>query len=137
MTWYDKNFQNQNKNKINKKFFIQKSNKEKSSLRKSSELHHNTVISESFHHPARMQSTLVRYKLYMNWFQMKLQSTGMDSEVRVGILCIDISTTLREQYGDQFKSYIRRSYAEFVEASKGKFVPILLVSYLSQRRNYF
>lgn len=68
---------------------------------------------------------------------MKLQSSDMDPEVRVGILCIDISTTLREQYGDQFKSYIRRSYAKFVEASKGKFVPILLVSFSSRQRNYF
>ncbi|KAL5292056.1 GGH family protein [Megaselia abdita] len=50
----------------------------------------------------------------------------MTSEVRIGILCIDISTKLREQYGAQYKSYIKKSYVDFVEASKGTFVPILI-----------
>lgn len=56
----------------------------------------------------------------------------MDSEIRVGILCIDISTTLREQYGVKYKSYIKKSYAEFVEASGAKWEPILLVFFATK-----
>uniref|UniRef100_T1GAR7 Uncharacterized protein n=1 Tax=Megaselia scalaris TaxID=36166 RepID=T1GAR7_MEGSC len=48
-------------------------------------------------------------------------------DITIGILCIDISTKLRDLHRNkQYQSYIYKSYVKFLAASGGKFVPILI-----------
>lgn len=42
----------------------------------------------------------------------------------IGVLCIDISTELRQKYGDEYNSYIAASYVKYLECAGARVLPI-------------
>ncbi|XP_061386415.1 gamma-glutamyl hydrolase B-like [Musca vetustissima] len=42
----------------------------------------------------------------------------------IGILCMDIATTLQNRYGREYQSYLAASYVRFLEAAGAKVIPI-------------